>query len=300
MKRWIIWLNLLLITLTFACGADFSDEEKDNRFAAPRELVKEIPFNGEKELSLEIEFPAGNFIISRHNGPDLVSLKCRYDSPDTEPVISYDQRGTVGILVLETKIDHVDRKGIHVTDSDDNEWIIEISDKVILEMDAEIGFADAELDFTGIPLKRLSIEIGAGVIETMFDDLNPERCEIEISCGAAKFKGHDLGNANFESFSFDGGVGTSNLEFTGLQDGEAEVDLNFGVASNNIIVSDRFDVKVRKSDSFLAPMKMRRFEERDGYHFSPDYGKNSARLDMDINLGVGHTSLKMKKSGDRI
>ena len=300
MKRWIIWSNLLLITLTIACSADFSNEKNDNRFATPRKLVKEIPYNGEKELNLEIEFSAGNFIITRNAGPSLVNAKCRYDSPDTEPVIRYDRHNGIGTLVIETKSKHIDRKGVHINDSEDNQWIIEISAKAIVEIDAEIGFAGAELDFTQIPLKKLTLEIGAGIIETMFDQLNPERCEIEISCGAAKFEGRNLGNANFESFSFDGGVGTSYLEFTGLQEGEADISLNFGVASNHIIVADRFDVKVCKNGSFLAPMKMRHFEERDGYHFSPEYGKNSARLDMDINLGIGHTSLKIKKTGDRI
>ena len=303
MKRWIMWTNLFLITLTIACGADFSNDKNvknDKRFAAPHELEKAIPHNGENRLNLEIDFPVGDFVITSHTGPSLVNVKCRYDSPDTEPVIRFDQRGELGVLIIETRGNHVNRQGIHINGSDDNEWIIEISDKVIVDIDADMGFANAELDFTQIQLKKLTLDIGAGVIETMFDELNPERCEIEISCGAAKFEGHDLGNANFDYFSFDGGVGTSYLEFTGLQEGAAEVSLNFGVASNNIVVSDRFDVKIRKSDSFLAPMRMRHFEERDGYHFSPEYGSKSARLDLDINLGVGHTSLKMKKTGDRI
>jgi len=173
-----------------------------------------------------------------------------------------------------------------------NRWRVKVSRQVALECEIDAGAVDAWLDFSGLKLEDLNVNVGAGEMALEFRERNPAKPRIRLNAGAATVTASGLCNANFETFKFNGGAGKSELFFDGDYEGEGRVELKFGVGLNTIRLAQNLGVKIRKSGSFLAPMSLRGFDKEGNYYFSPNYERATSRLDFEIEMGVGHTSIR--------
>jgi len=108
--------------------------------------------------------------------------------------IDYRKRGGTGHLFLESNLR---RNRSH--DDSENEWELTLSTRYPMLLDLEVGACEAEFDLGGLPIRELSLEIGAASGRIDFSKPNPERLtEITIEVGASSLEIYNLGNANFE------------------------------------------------------------------------------------------------------
>src|SRR5690606_29581965 len=97
-----------------------------------------------------------------------------------------------------------------------NQWTLSFNQKLPLSLHADLGAAKSDLNLTGLRLTSLTLLMGASLASFRFDTPNPSVLErMRIEAGASGVKGQGLGNANFETFEFWGGVGNSELDFAG-------------------------------------------------------------------------------------
>ncbi|MCI0514993.1 toast rack family protein [candidate division KSB1 bacterium] len=291
MKQFLYYWLLTCVLWSLACDWPERKPKRHQRvqgFDKVKTLHQSVPFSNEKELHLKLEIPAAKLILNFVAGEKLIDFSGEYSSADTRPEFEYTLEDGVGALTIQSR--HQDEhRNIHWDEFKNNEWTLRIHRRIPLKLVIQAGAIDADLDLTYLSLTRLKIEVGAGSIELSCDTLNLVSSELQIQCGAAKFVGNNLCNLNFNFLKYEGGVGASELNFLGKQSGKAEIEINAGVGKNSIYLARHYDVRVRKSDSFLAPISLDDFEEKNGNYFSYGFGKQAGQLDFDIRQGVGHT-----------
>jgi len=266
------------------------DRRERQASSLEQRLTQEIAFTGQTALVLDVEYTGGNLDLEASDKDLLAELDLAYDRDELRPEINFDSTSSPPVLQIRTPHDR--RENISLDDLRTNHWRIKVSRKVALECELDAGAADAWLNFTGLQLEDLNLNVGAGELELEFRERNTAKPRMRINAGAATVTGHGLCNANFEVFKFAGGAGKSELFFDGDYEGEGHVELKYGVGLNTVRLAKNLGVKIRKSGSFLAPMSIRGFDREGDYYFSPDYERATNRLDFEIEMGVGHTSIK--------
>jgi hypothetical protein len=178
--------------------------------------------------------------------------------------------------------------------SDDNVWDLRFTDELPLYFNIELGACESEIDFTGLRVKDLKLEIGASKGTISFNEPNRERIEkLKIEAGASKFKATGLLNANFEELQFEGGVGTFVLDFSGELDHRAYIDIEMGIGTLTILIPKKVGVKIISDNSFFTSLSMEGFRKIGKNRFvSEKFGKQNEELEINIESGVGTVNIE--------
>ncbi|HYM51259.1 MAG TPA: hypothetical protein VET65_11910 [Candidatus Limnocylindrales bacterium] len=96
----------------------------------------------------------------------------------------------------------------------------------------EAGASENQVDLGGLPLLRAEMNHGAGSMEVTFSTPNPVPMTLlKFGVGAGRTQVTQLGNANFEELSVEGGAASYLLDFGGAFTRPAEVRLATAMAS---------------------------------------------------------------------
>jgi hypothetical protein len=281
MKK-IIWkIFLVVITVCFTMSIGFA--KKDDL----KKVHKEIKFQGERKLTVKIDFGGGVIDLGKNNTGDILNADFEYNPDKFDMHIDYDKIEETGRLYLRSKSEegHLD------FDTDDNYWHLQFTDRVPIDFEIDVGACETEFDFTGLKINNLDLDLGASSTQIIFRKPNPEPIpEINIDVGASKLKIEGLGNANFDRLSFDGGVGDFTLDFSGELRGKAYVDINVGLGSLTILLPENIGVRIRKEGSFLSSFSIDEdeFQEvKSDVYESENFGRTEGELIFDIEIGLG-------------
>ena len=108
-----------------------------------------------------------------------------------------------------------------------NSWDLKLG-SMPMELALAAGAYEGNLDLSGVSLKRLSISDGASKSIVRFSSLNPVQMSLlSYKTGASDVELIGLGNANAQEITFDGGVGSYKLDFSG----EVFHDINVSIKS---------------------------------------------------------------------
>ena len=159
-----------------------------------------------------------------------------------------------------------------------------------------LGLGRGNFDLTDLNVKDLKLSAGASSVSLKFDRQNKSVIEdLTIESGLSKFEGKGLCNANFNHLSFEGGVGSYALDFSGTLKKEVDVDIEVGLGSLVIYVPEEIGVKIIYEKSLLAHISLdQSLEDRgNNNYFSPNYRTAQGRMNIHIEAGLG--SIKVKR-----
>jgi hypothetical protein len=265
-------------------------EERDRR-ESQGDLVetKHIQLGNAASLRLDVEYNGGYLTIERDDTGLLADLHLQFDRDENRPYIDFDSSSASPTLRIRSPRQ---RNGdLSFNKFRDNDWRIKLSPKIPLEIRIAAGAIDSRMNFTALKVADLNINVGAGEMDLEFGEPNSENPDIRINSGAAETTAAGLCNANFRRLDFNGGVGASRLSFDGEWKSDGRVDMNLGVGKNTILLARHVGAKVHPASSFLSPISLHGFKKRGGMHYSENYDEATGRLDFDIKMGVGHTSI---------
>ena len=250
-------------------------------------VSKSFDPDGAEEIELEGDFGLGTLLISPADMTEVAKFEIEYDSRLIMYYLDYSTRGNTGQLEFGTK----SRRSRH-NDDIINDWEIQLSSKYPIDMALDIGACEAEIDLGGIPLKELSLDIGAVDGSIIFSKSNPIRMEnFDLDIGASSIELTKLGNANFEYMDFDCGAASCKLDFSGDWKGSAEVEIDVGVGSVKIIIPEDLDVRIiTDSDGWFSSVDFHNDnleEVRDGVYETEDYRKAKIKLLIEVDVGMG-------------
>ena len=108
--------------------------------------------------NVQIEFPAGELNIQSGTS-NLMDASFRYNVDDWQPQVNYSESGTQGELVVSQPGDDKLPVGGGLV----NEWEIQLSENVPMDLLIRTGAGNSQLDLGGLDMNSLMVETGAGV-----------------------------------------------------------------------------------------------------------------------------------------
>lgn len=188
--------------------------------------INELPISGAQVNKLNIEMGAGSLSISK-GAQNLVEGEIQFNVDDWKPVI----RRSEDTLTLSQK----NTSNISIPDGNiKNKWTLMLGNMPI-DLNLALGAYDGELDLSGLSITNLSISDGASKSIVIFDTPNPvEMSALTYKTGASTVELLGLGNANVQEVSFDGGVGSYRLDFSGNIQKNIDVTINSGMSDVKI------------------------------------------------------------------
>lgn len=258
-----------------------------------------------ESLRVEVVYGAGRLTLEPADGDLLYDVRMRFDAERFVPVRSWsreDGRGNLRVALASARGSRGrPRSRIRLDDADldlrladlkrlgDSAGHLEVGlgRSVPVELAIHVGAAESALELGGIPLRRLELNTGASETRLSFDQPNPARMdELALKLGAATFRGEKLGNADFERFTFEGGVGDVVLDFTGRWRRSARGSIRMGVGTLAVRVPPELGLRIRKKSfltSFDGPGLV---EEGDAYR-TPNWGEARVRLELELDAAFG-------------
>ncbi len=262
--------------------------------ARMEQVSKQIDPEGAERIVIEADLGGGQFNVITKDMKEAALIDIEYDPKRVDYEVDYRVKRSKGYLILESTT----RRGKDL-DTDRNIWDVTLSTRYPVDMHMEFGACDAEMDLGGIPLEELSLEVGAasGVIE--FSQPNPIRMrDLSIDAGASSLEIVSLGNARFHEMSFEGGVGSFDIDFRGIYEGESEARIEIGLGSADIIIPRGLAVRIEtEGGNWLSSVDFHNDdldEIDDDIYETPDFDKADDRLVLIIEVGLGSIDVYFK------
>jgi len=247
-----------------------------------------------KSVDAVVEFGAGEIFINAGDIDDVVRGEIIYEPKSVDFFHEYEVEKGVGKLYLES--DHKDDYDI---DTEENKWNLILSTKYPMSLDMDIGACEAEMDLGGLQLENLKFDIGAASSIIEFSKPNPVRLEkMRIEAGASSLDMIEFGNANFKYFTFEGGVGSFDLDLRGKYTGYSKVSIEVGVGSMDLTLPEGIPVRVETDGAgWLSSIDFHRTdldEMDDDLYESEGYEDADIKLFVEIDVGLGSVDIYQK------
>lgn len=289
---WIVVMTIAALSLGGCCFlASDGQPSKIARQIAARPAERkplEVELGGADRVQASVKFGGGRLDIQ--GGSDvLLRAEFVYNVDSLEPEVTYDVRDKQGTLLIEHGTDPIQLD--QLTGELRNEWTLWFSEGVPLDLRLDVGASSGEIELGGLAIENLDLTTGAADLRLGFDKPNPERLSsLHIYSGAAKLELHELGNANLDELTFDGGLGTYLFDFGGEWQRSANVRILAGASQVTLRLPPRVGVRVCPGD--LHRNDMGTLEEREGCFVNARYGESDITLDIDLDLGLGKLDVK--------
>jgi len=289
---WIIATLLVLATLVVSMTLGLPDWPS-----------KEIGRTTEKELKVVLTSSFGSVIISKGE-PEKILIANEIAKRDEQPqmTVDYSIRNRIGymdVVLGEGTEEGGNHKGTFKLGSlgDGGKWIMRFSDAVPISFDVKLGVGNGDFDLSGLQVKDFNLSTGASDVTLSFDE--PNRTSIEnmsIESGVSQFVAHNLGNANFKRFRFQGGVGAYTLDFSGKMDKEVDVEVEVGVGVLTIIIPKEVGVRLVYEESWVSRLDCDTdfHSTSENVYTSDNLTSASTRMNIRIDSGLGSVKIRRR------
>jgi hypothetical protein len=167
---------------------------------------------------------------------------------------------------------------------------------VPLELILKTGVGENRVDLSRLKIRELRVKAGVGEVDLTATEPGTEQCHrIEFQSGIGKFEAVGLGNLNFQSLDFQGGVGEATLDLTGNWKRSAEVDIKVGIGEVNVVLPSGVGAEVYAPKNFLSELSLHDFQKTQSNTYrSNNYDTTTYRLRFDVKSGIGGVNFRWK------
>lgn len=288
----IILAALLLLGSQIACCSITLPQLPDVEINVPTIEVgdvqderESIPLSGAESATVEVMLGSGKLEIEAGTSDQLFSGHFRYNIERWAPEVTYEDD------VVTIKQGDAEEDWGFPPGNIRNEWELEFSPEIPLDMDLKVGAGDGELDFTELQLTGLDLDVGAGDIEMRFDEPNEaDMSHLTLDAGTSRLDVTGIGHAGPERVNVQGGVGDITLDLTGAWPGSADVKITAGIGSVTLRLPDDVGVRVETEDGPTSVDASGLRRTGDAY-VNDAFGETDTELRIQITTGVGSIRL---------
>ena len=300
MKR-VLWVTVIVVAmaavtlgLSGCCcccppgGQTSSKVARNISAGAAHRETRQVELGDADRVEVTIQFGGGELDIEGE-GDELLNATFVYNLDDLEPVIVYDVQDKQGRLEIRHKLDTIrlDRLVTEIR----NEWQIELGKRVPLDIDLDVGASNGRIQLGGLRIEELNLTAGAADMTVGFDEPNPERLtSLRVRSGAARLQLLELGNANLDELTFDGGLGTYTFDFRGEWQRSANVRIQAGASQVSLRIPRDIGVRVCPGD--LRRGDYDGLEKEGDCYVNRLYGQSDITLDISLDLGLGKLDIR--------
>lgn len=282
MNKKIIFVLIVILMTSLACSFNVNVPKIATQNEQTFDINLPIP-NDRDKSKVEISMGAGTLDIS--GGSDVwISGEIKYNVSVWEPEIYNNDDGVRITQETQEQFGFPDNKI-------KNEWELQLGDHPI-DLEINAGAYQGDIDLTGVPVTKLSVNDGASQGKISFDELNPvEMSTLHYKTGASQVDILGLANANVENIYFDAGPGSYTLDFSGDIQRDIDVEINYGLGDLKVIIPKGIPVFVTV-DGGLNNVELRGTWNVSGNEYSLD--GSGPKITIDVNLGLGNLQLITK------
>lgn len=288
---------VLFYALIFA-GSNKEDSKQTN------EIDKSVDRTSEKSIYADITL--GNGVIYLEKAPSGKVFEGEFKYANHIPDVNYEVIGSEGRLTIYFDDEKSKQKGEEkrftgLSSLDhlyENECRLKLSQEIPINLNIDLGVVKGNLNLGGLQLEEIKLSSGVSKTSVYFDESNPIVLKyFDVDAGVGVLKIHNLGNANFESFKFEGGIGDYVLDFSGNQYDDSKVDIDVGLGKLKLYLPQYTGVRMKVDKSFLCSFDINDIYKKDDFYYNENWGKTNSNMDMNIETGIGNISVVWIEDG---
>ena len=276
-----VYLATVLLT-SLACS--FGIPSVSQLETGPLEtLTLNEPRSSADVLDLTFDMAFSKFNLT-NGSEELLDGEIRYNVAAWEPIVVRKE----GSLTISQDAGDYTRQGFPGEDVV-NAWDFRLG-SVPMNLTVSAGAYDASMDLSGLPLRRLTVQDGAGDVEVRFDEVNPETMDrLSYQTGASEISFIGLANANFAEMNFDGGAGEYSFDFSGNLQRDAVITIDVGLSTVRIIVPSGVAAQVDVDGAAEKIFALGAWQTEGDSYVNPGAG---SQLTIKVNVGAGNVHLE--------
>ncbi|MGE5224906.1 MAG: toast rack family protein [Omnitrophica WOR_2 bacterium] len=241
MIRKPVFIVFLVIALaTMACGINIDLPVTVKTGPLQTETISvPKPSDASSVADITLAFGAGELNLSSGASDGLVSGTASFNITDFKPKVTIESNH------IRIEQGNLNIQGIpNFKEGVKNTWDLKLSDSPTnLRINAGAYTGDYELG--GLALEDLEISDGASNVNLSFSEQNKAQMStFRYNTGASSVKLNHLGNANFDTMFFRGGAGTYTLDFSGDLKRNADITIDSGISTVNVIIPEGVGARV--------------------------------------------------------
>jgi hypothetical protein len=244
---------------------------------------------GQTSLHARVNFAAGHLVLRPAADGYLYRMEASYDAYRFRPVTRFQQAASEVDLGLES----LGAGGVRVNldERSPQEAVVELSGKVELSLDVNLGAAEADLELGGLRLRDARVAAPASRTTIRFSRPNPGRCDwLSLSAGAAQFSAVKVGNSGCRRVRFEGGMGAVTLDLTGEWGDTTDVVVRMAVGEVNLHLPQGTGVELT-ADRFLSSFQPTGFTKDGTIYRSAGYAEATRRMRIDLTSSMGNINV---------
>lgn len=257
-----------------------------------REEQITVPLPAEDMVAVDVRFGAGNLRVEAGSADNLLVGNFSTNVEAWRPAVQYEN----GRLTVQQGGD--ERQWGFPTGEVGrvrNEWRLAFSPQVPLDMHVRAGAGQGMLNFTGLSVVELELDLGAGDFRVQFDEPNRAQLDhLRLNAAASKVEVIGIGNARPKVVRVQGGAGDLLLDFSGAWPHSADVDITAGLGMLTLRLPQDVGVEVKvkgAATNVTAPG----FTQRGDAYVNDAFGMVPIELTIHLTVGVG--DVRLEKSG---
>lgn len=292
------FVSLPAIFVFFVAGPGFSQTIRSNR-----------PISHEERIVADIELSAVDLTLKSQPGATLYEYRYPAQKPlkiSSEYRAAYNsQHHHTCFLRLHNKNCEANKKqkmigwSLFGSSSDEDDMTpmsLALTDSIPVDLTLTVCSSKSTLDFSGMMLSSLNLNIAAGQTLVKFAQPNRVRLKtMQVSTGASQLTMTGLGRANFDVLQFSGGATDVVIDFDGSIKREVKVNISLDAGSMKLLVPKGLGVKINQSGGFFSNIKLPDdFYKKGTYYLSSNSGNSTGTLNISVASTAGAVSVEWK------
>ncbi len=266
-----------------ATGARAADAQGLKRFSTARQ------FHGEVHLAATIEFGGGALTVGAGTPTSLYAMQLSYDAERFQPVSHWSAGTNAVVLGLTNR----DNGSLGVSGTAQNQVAaIQFTPQADLDLSMRIGAAESVIDLGGLRLSSLAIETGASRTEVRFSKRNALRCtSAAFRAGVAELVVVGLGNSQCDRVTFEGGMGSVVLDYSGAPGVDSELAATLAVGGLTLRLPRALGVTIT-TEQFLASFQPAGFTRQGNRYVSANSATAVRHLTVALTTSLGGVTVE--------
>ena len=236
--------------------------------------------------TVRVSFAGGKFELSPLPGKLLYQMQLHYDEQVADAVHEFDADSHE--LTLGMSHANMGWRALRAMKNDDaGRMTLGLNPAVPMDLDLELGGAQAEVELGGMRIKNLHLKIGLAGSRVNFESPNlteMEALNLDVGLGGVDFE--NLGNANVAEIHISGGMDGINLDFGDRVMRDVKIDADVAFGGLKIQLPSSVGVTVQ-SETKLGSFKAPGFTRVNGAWFTPNWNQASTHVTIVANTVLG-------------
>jgi len=289
MFKWVRFTHIFIAVLVLALAGttcSYNLPVTKIKTIPAQTLDIQIPMPGEQSTGVELnlEFVAGELKLSPGAEGYLAYGAATFNAVELEPKVVANEP------FYSLSSGDPKNGGIPVNRDDlQNEWDIQLADTP-MSLNIKAGAYNGSFELGGLALEKLMIDEAGSALTCSFSAPNRvEMSSFTVSTGGSTMILKGLANANFKQMTINAGAGDYTLSFDGNLQRDAQVMIDTGASTVNIIVPQGVNAQVF-FDGGLTSINTTGGWEQNGVAYT--LSGNGLTLTITVKMGIGTLNLK--------